>query len=122
MTPDFVDPRHALLARAGAWCLLVDHDEMSLDFAFDELVACVDAIAPFKECVVCARRRQNAPKPHPRPTPQTTVEAIVFCVRERGIGALKSPENKARLATCDARARAEINNRIAALGARKGVA
>jgi hypothetical protein len=47
-----------------------------------------------------------------RPTPQTTVEAVMWAVRERGLRALKEPANQERLSRCDAAARAQINERI----------
>jgi hypothetical protein len=50
-----------------------------------------------------------------RSTPQATVEAIMFCVRERGVSALKESPNIARLRTCDGPARTQINHRIAEL-------
>jgi hypothetical protein len=50
-----------------------------------------------------------------RPTPQATVDAIMYCVRERGIGALREPKNIFRLEECDAAARKQINSRIAKL-------
>ena len=50
-----------------------------------------------------------------RPTPQTTIEAVMHSVRERGVAALKEPSNVARLRTCDASARAQINARMARL-------
>jgi hypothetical protein len=56
--------------------------------------------------------------PRNRPTPQVTIEAILYSVRERGLGALKEPETKERLESCDAAAQAEIERRIAKL--RKG--
>jgi hypothetical protein len=46
-------------------------------------------------------------------TPQSSkIEAILYCVRTRGIAALEEPENKARLATCDEAAREQIDERI----------
>jgi len=51
----------------------------------------------------------------PSPTPQATVEAIMFAVRERGLTALKDAANVERLARCDQAARAQINHRIARL-------
>jgi hypothetical protein len=48
-------------------------------------------------------------------TPPATVEGGIYSVRERGIAALKEPANVERLSRCDAKARAEINRRIAAL-------
>jgi hypothetical protein len=47
-----------------------------------------------------------------RPTPQTTIEAIMWCVRERGLAALKERINQERLSRCDAAARQQINKRI----------
>jgi hypothetical protein len=49
------------------------------------------------------------------PTPQTTIEAIVYCVREYGLVALKEPANLERLSRCDPAAKAEINKRIEGL-------
>lgn len=49
----------------------------------------------------------------PRPTPQTVVEAILYCVRARGVAALKEPANIERLSRCDEAATKEINERIA---------
>jgi len=48
-----------------------------------------------------------------RPTPQSTVEAVVHCVRERGPAALEEPDNVERLRRCDPAALAQINQRIA---------
>jgi hypothetical protein len=45
-------------------------------------------------------------------TPQTTIEAILYCVRTRGIATLKEAANIERLSRCDEHARAEINQRI----------
>jgi len=63
--------------------------------------------------------RTNAVKAAPaapvslaRLTPQTTIEAIMYCVRERGLGALKEPINQERLSRCDATARQQINERV----------
>ena len=48
-----------------------------------------------------------------RTTPRTTIEAILWGVRERGVEALREPANIERLLRCDSAARAEINERIA---------
>ena len=48
-------------------------------------------------------------------TPQTTIEAVMYCVRERGLAALREPANQRRLITFDDAARAEVNRRIAKL-------
>jgi hypothetical protein len=53
--------------------------------------------------------------PQARPTPQVTIEAILYCVRERGVAALKEPANLERLARCDAAAKAQIDKRIGKL-------
>jgi hypothetical protein len=53
--------------------------------------------------------------PRRRPTPQTTVEAIVYSVRERGVAALDEPMNVEQLSRCDEAAMAQINQRIAKL-------
>jgi hypothetical protein len=49
------------------------------------------------------------------PTPQVTVEALLHCIRERGVAALKEPANLERLARCDAAAKAQIDKRIGRL-------
>jgi hypothetical protein len=48
-------------------------------------------------------------------TPQTTIEAVMYCVRERGLAALREPANQQRLMTFDDAARGEVNRRIAKL-------
>jgi len=53
--------------------------------------------------------------PHRRPTPRSTVEAILHRVRERGIAALDEAENIERLGQCDPAAMEQINQRIAKL-------
>jgi hypothetical protein len=63
----------------------------------------------------CIVRRQSG-------TPQTTIEAILYSVRARGLQALKEPANIERLSRCDVAARAEINERIASLIATKRIA
>jgi len=50
--------------------------------------------------------------PQARPTPQVTIEAILYCVRERDVAALKEPANLERLARCDAAAKAQIDKHI----------
>jgi len=47
-----------------------------------------------------------------RPIPQSTVEAILHCVRERGPAALEEPDNVERLRRCDPAALAQINQQI----------
>ena len=45
-------------------------------------------------------------------TPQSTIEAIMYCVRSREVAALREPANIERLSRCDERARTEIDQRI----------
>jgi hypothetical protein len=45
-------------------------------------------------------------------TPQSVIEAVIWCVRERGVAALDEPKNLERLERCDEAARAQINGRI----------
>ena len=52
---------------------------------------------------------------HGRPTAQVTIEAILYCVRERGVSALQEPANRERLSRCDAAALAQIDDRIVRL-------
>jgi hypothetical protein len=51
----------------------------------------------------------------PRKTPQTTIEAVIYSVRARGVAALKEPANTERLLECDDDSRIEIIQRIARL-------
>lgn len=50
-----------------------------------------------------------------RPTPQVTVEAVMYSVHERGLDALREPDNIERLARCDDAARRKLNERLARL-------
>jgi hypothetical protein len=58
--------------------------------------------------------------PRNRPTPQVTIEAIMYCVRERGVAALVDPGNNERLKTCDAAAKRRIRERIVRLTRGRG--
>ena len=78
-----VDFRLVFLARAAARQTLVEACLMSLDEAFDGLIASL------------------------------TIEAVVTDVRTLGVAALKEPANIERLLRCDAAARAKIDRRIA---------
>jgi hypothetical protein len=55
-------------------------------------------------------------------TPQTTVEAVMYAVKSRGVGALMETENIERLLRCDDAAKKEINSRIARLIAKQEIA
>jgi hypothetical protein len=50
-----------------------------------------------------------------RRTPQTTIEAVMFTVRERGPKALHEPANIERLGRCDTAALGQIDARMAKL-------
>jgi hypothetical protein len=90
----------------------------------DTLSRCCDMCGQLP-CVnpgFCRVRRVEARKPRPRrnpripanwqETPQTTIEAILHCVRERGVAALKESANIERLTRCDAAAKVQIDRRI----------
>jgi hypothetical protein len=47
--------------------------------------------------------------------PQSTVEALMWCLREQGLACLAESENRDRLARCDAAAMARIAQRLIAL-------
>ena len=46
------------------------------------------------------------------PTPQSTVEAVIWSVRERGLKALHEADVIERLSRCEGAARQQINNRL----------
>jgi hypothetical protein len=85
-----------VLERAGAFALFADHDELrrlsNPNIGSDRVRAAVRAA-----------------------TPQTSIEAVMHCVRERGLAALCEPANQQRLMTFDEDARTEVNKRIAKL-------
>ena len=60
-----------------------------------------------------AWNKLNDPRRHP--TPQVVVEAIWWCVRERGVAALNEPANLERLSHCDDAALAQLDARLAKL-------
>jgi hypothetical protein len=99
------------------------------------MIAAAIAAAPFA-CDVClstpcvtpgfyeARRiaEERMQQQHPikhniSSTPRTTIEAIMWCIRERGPEALHEPANIERLSRCDDEAIAEIDRRMTNLGA-----
>jgi len=71
-------------------------------------------------CAPSTCRRADARLQQERPienhlsrlTPRTTIEAVMWCVRERGPQALHEPANIERLSRCDDAAIAEIDARI----------
>ncbi len=54
----------------------------------------------------------NINDPRRYATPQSTIEAILYCVRSRGLAALKEPGNEERLSRCDEAAMKQIHERI----------
>jgi hypothetical protein len=117
-----VDPRLAFLQRAAARLLLVEAGEMEVETAIQGL------IEPFEQLVgplLCDCTRETSvhwestnqqiesqQPAEPRSAPQATIEAVIFCVRERGVQALKERANIERLRSCDEAAKAQINARI----------
>jgi hypothetical protein len=65
--------------------------------------------------MIVGERTSTSRRPEHRRTPQTTIEAIIHCVRERGLAALKEAANVERLVRCDQVARRQINERITRL-------
>ena len=45
-------------------------------------------------------------------TPQSSIEAVLYCVRGRGLAALKEPANEERLSRCAEAAMKQIRERI----------
>jgi len=54
----------------------------------------------------------NLNDPQRHATPQSTIEAILYSVRSRGLAALKEPDNEERLSRCDEAAMKQIHERI----------
>jgi hypothetical protein len=113
------DPHLMWLAHAAAVQAQVEAAEITPAAAFAELAPAFDRLRP----CTCAReytarleryghRRAELNNPHSRPTPQSTIEAILYVVRQRGVAALKEPATAARIQECDAEARKELKLRI----------
>jgi hypothetical protein len=80
---------------------------------------CVPCLTPVF-CNLCREDeagRQQTPvvEPKKRGAPRTTIEAIMWCIRERGPEALHEPTNIERLSRCDHAAITEIDARITKL-------
>lgn len=126
------DPRFAFLCVAHSHYSLIDAGDEPIDIGFAATVRAFDKFFPPCEpacptcglvpcanpsfCAVCVRadrqhsRRLTAPTIHP--TPQTVVEAIVCCVRGRGLKALREPKVKAWIDDCDTAAKQQLKSRI----------
>jgi hypothetical protein len=82
-----------------------------------DVCGCTPCQTPgFSECRAAKVRRGPKAQNRPRPGPQSTIEAIMWTVRERGPQALNEPANIERLGRCDDAAIAEIDARISKLG------
>jgi hypothetical protein len=60
--------------------------------------------------------------PRSRPTPDVTIDTVVYAVQARGLAVLREPAILHILHACDARAEAEIDRRIDELIAQKRIA
>ena len=118
------DPALAFLARASARYRLVVAGKMTLDAAIDGLIEPFEDLfgARLCDCALDTVERWELRYPpvkrsvaRMRTTPQTTIEAVLHSVRERGLPALKEPANVERLSRCDANARRQADFRIAKL-------
>jgi hypothetical protein len=69
----------------------------------------------FSDDISLERAWYEINNPRNRPTPQSTVEAVIHSVRERGVAALDESANIERLRRCDVTALTLINRRIAKL-------
>jgi hypothetical protein len=120
------DPGLVFLQRAAARLVLVEAGKMTIDGAIDGLIDHFEELVGPCNCVCDTVDQWECdyppvrPRPVPvrRPTPQTTIEAILYCIRERGLAALKEPANVERLSRCDRVAKAEIDRRIELLRTR----
>ena len=122
MTSALPDPGLVFLQRAAARLVPVEAGEMDIEIAIIDLVEPLEQLVGPLLCDcsrdIVARWERNYPPvrnerpPSTQPTPQATIEAIMFCVRERGVQALKEPANIVRLSCCDGAAKAQLNARI----------
>jgi hypothetical protein len=127
-----ISRRKILLLHRGAFAAAWDRAFSRHNFGTSRLRR--DSLNGFDELVERLAKENKARNPHNdqipgnwsldalqqhlisrRATPQTTIDAILHCVHERGLAALKESANIERLSRCDAAARAQINRRIAKL-------
>lgn len=54
-----------------------------------------------------------APRQEALATPGSIVDALIYCIKSRGVDALKEPGNVGWLAQCDEQAKARINKFVA---------
>jgi hypothetical protein len=104
--PEAVDPLQAFAVPSG---LVAEIGQDSVQKVLS------DAFAPYRKQESDARPDEIEQQTRRCPTPQITIEAIMYCVRERGLAALKELANRERLLRCDPAARQQINERIETL-------
>ena len=107
-----IDPRLVFLARASARLILAEAGEIELHEATDisdrwkwieALVARWDCTHPYREATT------DIPRPA---SPESTVEAVMFSLRERGTKALEEPATKRRLSELSDQQLHEICGRL----------
>jgi hypothetical protein len=114
--PEVVDPLHAFAVKSGLVA------EIGQD-AVQKILS--DSFAPYRKSEDDSEIKQQPRLSlgalweklndlRRRPTTESTIEAILWTFRQRGLAALKEPATKERLSCCDQAARAQINKRIEA--------
>jgi len=108
------DARLTFLHRAHARLMLFEAGEMDLAEAYDGLVCdihcqCDREMVKRWERDFPHQRKANQPR---RSTAQSTLDAVLYCVRQRGLAALKEPANIDRISRLSADDRARIDARI----------
>jgi hypothetical protein len=102
---DAVDELHAC---AVAWGLVESIGQDAVQWIMSTAFAAVrDDLKPF-----CP----DPPQATRAGTPESTVEALLWCLREQGFACLSQPQNRDRLARCDAAAMRSISKRLLKLG------
>lgn len=71
--------------------------------------------AQVRKDLECSQNVDDKPETPPDHAPQTTVEAIMYAVRTRGLKALNEPDTLERLRRCSEKQLDEIDQRIAKL-------
>ena len=112
-----VDDRASFLLIAAVHHDLFERGDEGLDEAFNHVVTTFDDLfgvsrEPMPPAIRWPRTR--------RPTPQASIEAIMYAVRVRGTAALTESKIRWQLSQCDAAAKSQIRERIGRLKA-KGV-
>jgi hypothetical protein len=117
-----VDARLAFLHRAHARLMLFEAGAMDLAEAFDGPVSslsCTCTRAMVEQWERDYPHRCEVPQRH-RPTPQSTIDAVLHCIHQHGLTALDEPKNIERLSHFTTDAKAQLNRRIEKLISEKG--